>query len=97
VHQHIVDFIAFARTQFLPVKCFQADNGTEFVNNAMLSSLVARDIVFHLSYTYTYAQNDKVEHVLRTLNNSVRTLHIQAFTPPAYWAEALFAATYLMN
>jgi hypothetical protein len=33
----------------------------------------------------------------RTLNNSVRTLLIHASMPPAYWAEALAVATYLMN
>jgi hypothetical protein len=31
------------------------------------------------------------------LDNSVRTLLIQASMPPAYWVEALSTATYLMN
>ena len=54
VHQHIIDFIAYARTKFgLPVKCFQADNGTEFVNRAMHASLRANGIIFHLSCPYT--------------------------------------------
>jgi hypothetical protein len=54
VHQLIVDFIRYIRTQFgLPVKCFQADNGTEFVNRAMHSSLAVDGIVFRLSYPYT--------------------------------------------
>jgi hypothetical protein len=63
----------------------------------MHSTLVAHGIVFHLSCPYTSAQNDKAERVLRTLNNSVRTLLIHASMPPAYWAEALAVATYLMN
>ena len=72
VHQHIVDFIAYARTQFgLPVKCFQADNGTEFVNHAMHTTLRANGVVFHLSCPYTSPQNGKAERILRTLNNSV--------------------------
>lgn len=98
VHQHIVDFIAYAHTQFsFPVKCFQADNGTEFVNRAMHASILANGIVFHLSCPYTSPQNGKAERILRTLNNSVRTLLIHASMPPSYWAEALAAATYLLN
>jgi hypothetical protein len=63
----------------------------------MHSTLAAHGIVFHLSCTYTSAQNGKAERVIRTLNNSVRTLLIHASMPPAYWAEALAVATYLMN
>jgi transposase InsO family protein len=98
VHQHMVEFIAYANTQFgLPVKCFQADNGTEFVNNATASFLAARDILLRLSCPYTSPQNSKAERVLRTLNNSVRTLMLHASMPPSYWVEALAAATYLLN
>ena len=39
----------------------------------------------------------KVERVLRTLNNIIRTLLIHAHIPPPYWAEALATATYLLN
>jgi hypothetical protein len=97
VHQLNVDFIAYAHTQFSLVRCFQANNGTEFVNHAMQTSLAANGIVFHLSCPYTSPQNGKDERVLRTLNNSLRTLLIQASMPPTYWAEALSAATYLLN
>ena len=59
--------------------------------------LAAHGIVFHLSCPYTSPQNGKAERVLRTLNNSVRTMLIHASMPPKYWAEALAAATYLLN
>uniref|UniRef100_A0A0A9AYR8 Integrase catalytic domain-containing protein n=1 Tax=Arundo donax TaxID=35708 RepID=A0A0A9AYR8_ARUDO len=59
--------------------------------------LAAHGIVFHLSCPYTSPQNGKAERVLRTLNNSVRTLLLHASMPPKYWAEALEAATYLLN
>jgi transposase InsO family protein len=98
VHQHIVEFVAYARTQFgLPVKCLQADNGTEFVNNATSTFLAAHGILLRLSCPYTSAQNGKAERTLRTLNNSVRTLLLHASMPPLYWAEALAAACYLLN
>ena len=98
VRQHFADFIPYVRTQFgFTIKCFQADNGTEFVNHAMHDILAAQGIVFHLSCPYTSQQNSKAERVLRTLNNSVRTLLLHASMPPKYWAEALAAATYLLN
>ena len=34
---------------------------------------------------------------LRTLNDITRTLMFQAYMPPAYWAEALAVATFLLN
>jgi hypothetical protein len=63
----------------------------------MHSTLAVNGIVFHLSCPYTSAQNGKAKRVLRTLNNSVRTLLMHASMPPTYWAEALTVATYLMN
>jgi hypothetical protein len=90
--------VAYARTQFgLPVKCLQAANGTEFVNNANSTFLAAHGILLRLSCPYTSAQNGKAERTLRTLNNSVRTLLLHASMPPSYWAEALAAACYLLN
>ena len=98
VHQTIVDFVAYVRTQFgLPVKCFQADNGTEFVNTATSTFLAAHGTLLRLSCPYTSAQNGKAERVLRTLNNSVRTLLLHASMPASYWAEALAVACYLLN
>ena len=98
VHQHLAEFIPYVCTQFIStVKCFQVDNGTEFVNHAMHDLLAAHGIIFHLSCPYTSPQNGKAERVLRTLNNSVRTMLIRASMPPKYWAEALAAATYLLN
>lgn len=76
-HQHLVDFISYARTQFaLHVKCLPADNGTKFVNNATTTFLAAHGIRLPLSCPYTSPQNRKAERILRTLNNSVRTLLI---------------------
>jgi len=98
VHGHLVDFIAYARTQFgLPIKCFQANNGTEFVNKSTITHLAAHGILFRLLCPCTSPQNSKTERVLRTLNNSMRTLLIHASMPPPYWAKALAVATYLLN
>jgi hypothetical protein len=37
------------------------------------------------------------ERILRTINNIVRFLLFQASLPPAYWADTLHTATYLLN
>lgn len=98
VHQLMADFIRYVRIEFnLPIKCFQGDNETEFVNSAMHPSLAANGIVLHLLCPYIYPQNGKVEQVIRTVDNSMRTLLIHAVMPPSYWAEALAAATCLLN
>jgi transposase InsO family protein len=98
VHRHIVDFIAYAQTQFATTpKSFQADNGTEFVNTATTSYLASCGISLRLSCPYTSAQNGKAERMLRTTNNTIRTMLLHAFMPPSYWAEALATATFLLN
>ncbi|KAG8087096.1 hypothetical protein GUJ93_ZPchr0010g9271 [Zizania palustris] len=98
VHGHIVQFVAYVHTQFsLPVRCFQADNGTEFLNSATAIFLAGRGILLRTSCPYTSAQNGKAERMLRTLNNVVRTLLIHAAMPSSYWVEALSTAVFLIN
>jgi transposase InsO family protein len=68
VHEHIVQFIAYAYTQLsYLVSCFQADNGMEFLNNATSTFLASRDILLRTSCPYTSAQNGKAERMLHTL------------------------------
>jgi hypothetical protein len=42
-------------------------------------------------------QNGKVKHIIRSVNNVIRTLLIQTSLPGRYWAEGLHIATYLLN
>jgi hypothetical protein len=63
----------------------------------MRNYLQENGIAFRLSCPYTSAQNGKVERTLRTLNNSVCAMLVHAHVPPAFWAEALATATYLVN
>jgi hypothetical protein len=98
VYQRLVDFFNYVSTQFhLPIKCLQADNGTEFVNHTTANFLASCGTLLRLFCPYTSQKNGKTERVLRTLNNSVRTLFMHASMPPKYWAEALSTATYLLN
>ena len=57
VHQHVVELAALAKTQFsLPLKCVQADNGTEFINTATTKFLAAQGTHLRLSCPYTSPQ-----------------------------------------
>jgi transposase InsO family protein len=72
VHCHMIEFIAYAQTQFATTpRSFQADNGTEFVNHATASFLTSHGITLCLSCPYTLPQNIKAERMLRTTNNNI--------------------------
>jgi hypothetical protein len=98
VATHIINFCAYVHKQFsLPIKVVQADNRTEFVNNALTTFFASSDIHSRLSCPYTSSQNGKAERIIRSPNDMCRTLLIHAHMPPKYWAEALATATYLLN
>ena len=98
VHRHLVEFFVYATTQFgTTPKSLQADNGTEFVNHATATLLSSQGTTLRLSCPYTSPQNGKAERILRTINNTIRTMLLHAFMPPPYWAEALTTATTLLN
>lgn len=93
-----MSFHAYVTTQFSrPILSFQTDNGREFDNTILRSFFSTKGIVFRLSCPYTSQQNGKAERILRTLNDSVRTLLLHASMPYHFWAEALATATYLLN
>jgi hypothetical protein len=50
-----------------------------------------------MSCPYTSPQNGKAKHIIRTINNVIHTLLIQASLPRRYWTEGLHTAVYLLN
>ncbi|WVZ67851.1 hypothetical protein U9M48_016875 [Paspalum notatum var. saurae] len=93
-----VELAALAKTQFSsPIKCLQADNGTEFINTATIKFFTAQGTHLRYSCPYTSSQNGKAERIIRTLNNSIRTMLLHASLPPTYRAEGLPTACYLHN
>lgn len=94
----IQHFYAHVLNQFhLSMQCIQCDNGREFVNTTLRSFLLDRGIAFRLSCPYTSSQNGKPERPIRTVNDIIRTILLQAHMPPEYWVEALHTTTYLLN
>jgi hypothetical protein len=47
-----------------------------------------------MSCPYTSPQNGKVVHIIRSINNVIHTLLIQASLPGRYWTEGLHTAAY---
>jgi hypothetical protein len=94
----LISFHAFVLTQFnCPISCIQTDNGKEFDNAALRSFLAAHSMVLRLTCLYTSQQNGHTEMALRSLNDSVRTMLLDASVPMSFWPDALATATYLLN
>jgi transposase InsO family protein len=75
----------------------QCDNGGEFITNALRDFFAQHGIAFCLSCPHTSPQNGKAERLIRTTNDIVCTLLLQAKLPPPFWVEALNTATHLLN
>jgi hypothetical protein len=94
----LLHFFAWVSTQFgLTVKAVQCDNGREFDNSTSRSFFLTRGVQLRMSCPYTFPQNGKAERMIRTTNDVMRTLLIQASLPPRFWAESLHTASYLLN
>ena len=95
---NIIAFSSYVQMQFSSsIHYLQSDNGREFSNASLRLFYSKQGTVFHLSCPYTSQQNRKAESILRTLNDSMRTLLLQASLPYHFWVEALTTATFLLN
>jgi hypothetical protein len=91
-------FFAYVSTQFgRNVKAIQCDNGSEFDNSSTRFFLLSNGTQLWMLCPYTSPQNGRVERIIRSVNNVIRTLLIQASLPERYWAEGLHITTYLLN
>jgi hypothetical protein len=91
-------FFAWVSTQFgLTIKAVQCDNGREFDNTTARSFFLSCGVQLRMSCPYTSPQNGKAERMIRTTNDVMRTLLLQASLPARFWAESLHTATYLLN
>jgi hypothetical protein len=91
-------FFAYVSTQFdRTVKTIQCDNGHEFDNSSTRFLLMSNGTQLRISCPYTSPQNGKAGRIIRSVNNVIRTLLIQASLPGRYWAEGHHTVTYLLN
>jgi hypothetical protein len=76
------NFFVYVSTQFdRTVKAIQCDNGREFVNSSTRIFLLSNGTQHQMSCPYTSPQNGKAERIIRSVNNVIRTLLIQASFP----------------
>ncbi|KAJ9565218.1 hypothetical protein OSB04_001184 [Centaurea solstitialis] len=91
-------FRAYVLNQFKSdIQLFQCDNGREFNNQPLLDFFKTHGIKMRFSCPYTSPQNGKVERIIRTINNTLRTSLIQASLPPKFWVEALLSSVHTFN
>jgi hypothetical protein len=70
---------AYVSTQFgCTIKAIQCDNGCEFDNASSRAFFTTKGVFLWMSYPDTSPQNCKVERILRTINNMLRSLLFQA-------------------
>ncbi|CAA7029694.1 unnamed protein product [Microthlaspi erraticum] len=98
VFSKFLHFYSHIQTQFnSPIKAFQCDNGGEYNNTDFHKFFDTNGIQVRFSCPHTSQQNGKSERMIRTINNSIRSLLFQAKLSPAYWVEALHVAVHLIN
>lgn len=91
-------FFHFVLTQFhVIIKCLQCDNGGEFLTSSLRNFFSLHGVSFRLSCPYTSPQNGKAERVIRSTNDIIRTILLQAHMPAQFWVEALHTSTHLLN
>ena len=81
----------------LNILTLQTDNGREFDNHSSREFFSTHGIALRMSCPYTSPQNGRAERILRTLNDTVRSLLIHASMPFSFWVEALNTATFVLN
>jgi hypothetical protein len=68
-------FFAWVSTQFSrTIRSVQCDNGHEFYNNASRDFSLSCGVHLHMSCPYTSPQNGRVERMIRTTNDVMRSL-----------------------
>jgi hypothetical protein len=94
----LFNFFSYVSTQFgTTIKAVQCDNGREFDNSTTRAFLHTHGAILRMSCPYTSPQNGRVERIIRSTNNIMRSLMFQASLSSSNWVEALHAATYLLN
>jgi hypothetical protein len=69
------NFFAYVSTQFgRTIKVIQNDNGREFDNASSHAFFTTKVLILWMSCPYTSMQNGKVERILHTIDNILRSL-----------------------
>ena len=78
-------------------KAVRADNGKEYINNALLAWCRETGIDLQVTAPYSPAQNGVSERFNRTLGELARAMRIVNGVPPFLWPESIAHAAYVRN
>ena len=96
--KYVIEFIDFCERQTgILLKQFFSDNGKEFDNYQLMTTLKKRGIKFLTSTPHTPQQNGKIERRNRTIMECARTMLFDSKLSLDYWDLAVSAANYLIN
>ena len=91
-------FAVLLKNQFgRDIKIMHADNGTEYTNVNVATSLESRGIELVTSAPYTPEQNGRVEREIRTIVESARDMLLSRGLPTRLWAKAVNTSVYVLN
>ncbi|GJY43948.1 ribonuclease H-like domain-containing protein [Tanacetum coccineum] len=92
IFDNFLHFRNYVKNQFkCEIKNFKCDHGGEFDNNRLHTLFAKNGTQFRFSCPKTFQQNGKAERMIRTINNTIRTLLFQAHLPlpfgskPSIW------------
>jgi hypothetical protein len=96
--QKIKDYLTsiFVQFQHMPV-AIQTDNGTEFINNELVSWIEGCGMHIRPSAPYSPQQNGIPERYNRTLADLIRAMLLTQCIPKILWGTAALHAVYLRN
>ena len=96
--RHIMSYFAHMLTQQRHVPAwFKSDNGPELCTTELQEYFRNLGMLHHKSTPYVPQQNGRAERANRTLIEATSVLMVQANAPPSLWAEAVSAATHILN
>ncbi|KAJ9558897.1 hypothetical protein OSB04_013511 [Centaurea solstitialis] len=94
----LVSFYNLVTTQFsCPIKMFQSDGGTEFLNHRVRSFFTDKGIQHRISCPHTPEQNGRAERKHRHITETGLAMLFNAHAPAKYWVDAFSAAVYTIN
>jgi transposase InsO family protein len=81
----------------LRIKCLRSDRGGEFTSNDFNEFCEKYGIKRQLSVARTPQQNGVVERKNRSVQETTRTMLLEAKLPDKFWKEVVVATVYIMN
>lgn len=81
----------------LDLKIFRSDNGSEYINDALITHLKLSGIDYEESNVECQEENGSSERYNQTLMNYARSMILGSGMPKRFWPEAVMHAHYLLN